>query len=300
MKVVADQVAVFGASGMLAHDLIAAFRQRGAAVILADLQATTISGLPVCAVDITDRNAVLSFIQTAQATAIVNCAAYTKVDDAESNSALTYAVNAAGAGHIAEAAARARAQLVHISTDYVFGGRTDIKQPIAEDAICAPLGVYGSSKYYGELLVQRLCENSAIVRTSWLHGTNGPNFIDTMVRLAAERTEVKVVDDQIGSPTWTGWLADVIVKLVEKKQKGIFHASSQGDVSWYDLAVEIFKRIDKPMRVERQTTAELNRPAPRPAYSTLAVAKLERSLQIQCPTWQEDIAAHLKARGLLV
>ncbi len=294
-------VLITGALGMLGQDLQRALARTDARLVLADIRETT-NGAAVIPSDITDPKAVDAMVREAQPDWIVNCAAYTNVDQAESDYANAFAVNAIGPANLARALKKQGGKLLHISTDYVFGGGsapTPDRQPLSEDAPLAPCGIYGISKRFGDELTMSILPETqyVIVRTSWLHGRNGPNFVRTMLRLGCEQPEIRVVDDQIGSPTWAGWLAVVIVELITRDATGIFNASSRGNISWYDFACEIFRQAGVQIRVNRWTTAELNRPTPRPAFSTLDVTKLEKFLGITCPDWRQDIASHLRDLG---
>ncbi len=271
--------------------------------MLSDIRDGEVAGVPVAACDVTKEDEVYAFVQESPPAWIINCAAYTKVDDAEIEQELAFKVNAIGPGNLASAAARGASRMLHISSDYVFGGLGSEKRerkPITEDADTLPCGIYGQSKRFGDELVRRtLPQRYCIARTSWLHGVHGPSFVAAILRLAAERDELKIVDDQIGSPTWTVLLAEVIVGLVARDARGIYNVSSRGDISWYEFAKEIVALSGRETRLGTQTTEELNRPAPRPAYSTLSLEKLENFLGIQCPTWKEGLRGHLEQCGEL-
>ncbi len=286
---------------MLAGDLVPQLAAAGVELELVDVRRGQRAGRTINALDITDEKAAKKAIQSAKPNWIVNCAAYTQVDNAEKEYDAAFNVNAAAVGSLARIAREARIPMMHISTDYVFGGAkagSEHRSPIAEDAPLSPCGIYGQSKRFGEDLLQSILpEQHLLVRTSWLHGIHGPNFIDTMLRLAGEKTSLKVVNDQHGSPTWTGWLASTLVKLLAKNARGVYHASSRGNITWFDFAKEIFHQAQLPMEILPQTSAELNRPAPRPPYSVLDVTKIERALGEVCISWQECIAQHLAARA---
>jgi dTDP-4-dehydrorhamnose reductase len=213
-------------------------------------------------------------VRAARPDVVVNCAAWTAVDDAETHEDLAYQVNAMGAAHLAEACASGhgggQTRLVHISTDYVFAG--DGRTPYAEHAPVAPRTAYGRSKLAGEQAVLRLLPRAGyVVRTAWLYGAHGSNFVATMIRLERERPTVNVVDDQRGQPTWTADVARQVVALVRSGgAAGIFHATSSGEASWYDLAREVFTVLGAdPDRVRATSSSRYVRPAPRPAYSVL-------------------------------
>ena len=201
---------------------------------------------------------------------VVNVAAWTAVDDAEAHEARAFSVNAVGAANLARASSVAGARMVQVSTDYVFAG--DATTPYAEDAPLAPRSAYGRTKAAGEWAVRtHLPSASWVVRTAWLYGAHGPNFVKTMARSAADRDTVSVVDDQHGQPTWTVDLARAIVRMVEADAPfGIYHGTSGGETTWFEFARAIFAELGlDPARVSPTTTQAFPRPAPRPAYSVL-------------------------------
>ncbi len=273
---------VTGAGGMLGQDLVHAARAAGHDPV----------ALSRAQLDVTDPAAVAAAVAHASPDAIVNCAAWTDVDGAESERAAASAVNGAGAGHVAVAAADAGAPLVHVSTDYVFDGRA--REPYRESAPTAPRSAYGATKLEGEQAVERAGGEHTIARSSWLFGAGGPNFVETMLRLGAEREAVSVVTDQVGCPTFTGHLAEALVALAEAGPRGLVHVAGGGSCSWHDFAVEIFAQAGVVCRVEPATTAEMARPAPRPAFSVLAS---ERDEAPRLPDWREGLAAYLAARA---
>lgn len=289
------RILLTGAGGMLARELAPLLKERGAQVVLS---ARSPSEGAELALDITDEAQTRSVVESVRPDSIINCAAYTKVDLAETDYQNALGVNAVGAANLAAAAKRAKSKLVHISTDYVFGNASlEKREPFVEEAPVSPCGMYGHSKRLGEDFIRSVYpEGSVIVRTSWLHGIHGNNFIDTMLRVGKERGEVKVVNDQFGSPTWTGWLSEVIIGLLEKNATGVFHASSEGEISWFDFAKEIFLQAQMPVNVLPQSTEELNRPAPRPPYSVLSSKKVESLLGIKPFSWKESIERHLEKR----
>ncbi len=274
---------VLGAHGMLGRQLVPVLESAGHQV--------TGSDRPTC--DLTDLSAIERLTAELRPGFIVNCAAYTKVDDAEKEASLALQVNSIAARNVAIAARKIDSRLSHISTDYVYGGNRPAV-PVVETDPVEPCGVYGYSKYLGDELVRLTYpENSTILRTSWLHGAHGPNFVQTIFRLAHERPELKVVDDQFGSPTWAGWLSDTIARLIAKFEPGVFHASNRGAISWFDFATAICALSGSRCKVLPQSTAELARPAPRPAYSVLDCSKLERLLGEPCQSWEEGLKEHL-------
>jgi dTDP-4-dehydrorhamnose reductase len=273
---------VTGAGGMLGQDLVHAARAAGH-----DPVAPSRAQL-----DVTVRAAIAAAVAHAAPDAIVNCAAWTDVDGAESERAAASAVNGAGAGHVAVAAADAGASLVHVSTDYVFDGRAH--EAYRESAPTGPLSAYGATKLEGEQAVERAGGEHTIARSSWLFGAGGPNFVETMLRLGAERDAVSVVTDQVGCPTFTGHLAEALVAIAAEGPRGLVHVAGAGSCSWHDFAVEIFAQAGVDCRVDPATTAEMARPAPRPAFSVLAS---ERADAPRLPDWREGLAAYLAARA---
>lgn len=257
---------------MLGQDVLRAAGDRGVGLTHGEL-------------DVTDAMAVANALA---GSTVINCAAYTDVDGAESDSEAAHAVNADGARNVAEAAAR----VIYVSTDYVFDGSK--RRPWVESDPVAPLGAYGESKLAGEQAVADATDAYAIVRTAWLFGAGGRNFVDTMLALGADRDEVSVVTDQVGCPTWTGHLAGALVELAERPQDtGIHHIAGAGSCSWNELAIEVFDRAGIDCRVLPTTTAAFPRPAPRPAYSVLAS---ERPEPLLLPAWQDGVAAYLATR----
>lgn len=245
-----------GAAGMLGHDLVALLAP-GHEVTAVDLD-----------VDVTDPAAVRTCVRDARPEAVFHLAAWTDVDGAEAREAEAHAVNADGAGNVAAAAAEVGAAVVYPSTDYVFDGRKGA--PYAEDDPPRPLGAYGRTKLAGERAAAAAHpEGVRVARTAWLYGRAGRNFVDTMRRLGAERDEVAVVDDQEGSPTWTRDLAPALVALLDQPP-GVYHTAGGGSVTWAGFAEAILAEAGLGCRVRRITTAELGRPAPRPAMSALA------------------------------
>jgi dTDP-4-dehydrorhamnose reductase len=274
---------VTGAAGMLGHKVVARAQELGHEVTAAD----------VAEFDLTDAAATDAFVARARPAAVVNCAAWANVDAAEAAEDAALAINGAGAGNAARAAAAVGARIVHISTDYVFDGNGE--RPWIESDPVAPLGAYGRTKLDGERQVAAANAEHAIVRTAWLFGVGGPNFVDTMLKLAADRDEISVVTDQVGCPTWTGHLAPALVDLAERRSDvGIFHGAGAGRCSWNELAIETFDRAGVACRVLPTTAAQFKRPAPRPAWSVLGT---ERDPGIELPPWQEGLQGHLDERS---
>ena len=251
---------VTGAGGMLGTDLVAALAARGEPVV----------GMDRASLDVTDAAAVTEAIAGSRPDVVVNCAAWTAVDDAEKSEARALAVNAGGAANLAAGCAALGSRLVQLSTDYVFAG--DAGRPYAEDDVPAPRTAYGRTKLAGERAVlDRLPGSAHVVRTAWLYGAHGPSFVRTMIKLQDQRPAVEVVDDQHGQPTWTVDVAAQIIALVHSAAvPGVYHATSSGQTTWFGLAREIFSLLGAdPARVRPIPSSALPRPAPRPAYSVL-------------------------------
>ena len=251
--------------------------------------------------DITDADHVRRVIAAAEPRAVINCAAWTDVDAAETAEAAATAVNADGAGNVARAAAETGARIVHVSTDYVFDGERQhagdgTGEPWVESDAVNPIGAYGRSKLAGEEQVAAAADDHVIVRAAWLYGAGGRNFVDTMLALGAERDEVSVVTDQVGSPTWTVHLAEGLVELAERGDVGILHATGGGACSWYELAVEVFDRAGLRCRVLPTTSDRFPRPARRPAYSVLGTERAEAPV---LPPWPDGVAAYLSEKAVV-
>lgn len=275
-------ILVIGAKGMLGQDLMALFGPGARGVDLEDI-------------DITSLESVQKVLFTIRPRVVINAAAYTDVDGCETNQELAMQVNGEGVAHLAMATSEIGAKLVQVSTDYVFDGGKG--SPYLEDEPTAPLSVYGESKLAGEMNA-RFNPDHVIVRTQWLYGINGKNFVETMLRLATEKKELAVVDDQIGSPTWTVDLALAIKALVEKDCRGIYHAANAGFCSWNEFARAIFAESGLDVTVNPMSTKDLGRPAPRPLYSTLDCGRLTRDTGFQPQPWREALKHYLKLRRL--
>jgi len=244
------------------------------------------------ALDVTDEEAVRARMADERPGAVVNCAAWTDVDGAQEHMREALEVNANAAGHVARAAAEQGTRMVHVSTDYVFDGSKGA--PWLESDPVGPLQSYGATKLGGEFGVAVGNPDHAVVRSAWLFGAGGANFVDTMLRLGTQRDEVAVITDQIGSPTWIGHLAAALVTLAaHSSATGTFHVAGAGACSWHELCIETFRQAGVDCRVLETTSAAFPRPAPRPAYSVLAT---ERADAPRLPPWQEGLAAHLAER----
>lgn len=232
---------------------------------------------------------------------IINCAAYTQVDRAETDAAIADAVNGAAPGLLAAAAARAGARLLHVSTDFVFNGRQT--RPYRETDTPDPLSVYGRSKLAGEQAVAAALPDAVILRTAWVYGVHGRNFVKTMLRLAQQGTPLRVVADQVGSPTWAADIAAVLLRLITADARGLYHFASAGHTSWHGFAQAILEEAAaagfslRTTAVEPIPTTAWPTPAARPAWSVLDTGKLERLLGLTIPAWRDSLANMLKELG---
>ena len=273
-------IVVVGANGMLGRDLMIQLGDRARGIDIEDIDVTSLES--------TER-----VLKTLRPSVVINCAAYTDVDGCETDIEKAMQVNGEGVAHLAMATRFIDARLVQVSTDYVFDGSKGA--PYDEDDAPNPMSIYGESKLAGEMNAA-FNPNHLIVRTQWLYGLYGKNFVETMLRLAGEKDQLSVVDDQIGSPTWTVDLARVIIDLVDKGQQGIYHAANSGFCSWNEFARAIFEEAGLTVTVKGMTTEELNRPAKRPLYSTLDCNKLEKELGYKPQSWRNALKAYLALR----
>jgi len=266
---------------MLGRDVVRAARLAGHEVIASDRGK----------LDVTDAEAMKRAAQSAVPGAIVNCAAYTDVDRAEAEPEAAMRVNAQGARNVAAAAALVDASVLYVSTDYVFDGLKE--SPYLESDNPNPLGSYGASKLAGEIDTAAVNPHHHLIRTSWLFGTGGRNFVETMLDLGSRLGEVSVVTDQVGCPTYTPHLAEGIVRVLGSRSYGLHHMSAAGQCSWYDFAVAIFDRARISCSVLPTTTDRTSRPAPRPAYSVLAT---ERDDAVYMPAWEAGLDDYMDER----
>lgn len=251
----------------------------------------------VAELDITDADAIRQFVNDNQIDGIINCAAYTAVDKAESNEELCTKLNAEAPAYLAQAIDERGGWMVQVSTDYVFDGTNHT--PYREDEDTCPNSVYGSTKLVGELNVQKLCRQSMIIRTAWLYSTFGNNFVKTMLRLGREKNELGVIFDQIGTPTYARDLAVAIMAAVSKGiVPGIYHFSNEGVISWYDFtkAIHRIAGIDT-CHVLPLHTSEYPTPAARPHYSVLDKTKIKETYGIEIPYWEESLKECISALG---
>jgi len=272
---------IAGAAGMLGRDVMLAAGNAGHDVV----------GFGRAELDVTNPAGLDKKFEMERPDVVVNCAAWTDVDGAEESEQAAFAVNGTGAGNIAAAAAKVGASIVLISSDYVFDGAKGA--PYVESDQVAPLSAYGRTKLAGEEATAAANKRHFIVRSAWLFGIGGGNFVETMLRLAADHGEVLVVRDQVGSPTYTWHLAYGVVRLIEGIEFGIHHMAAAGQCSWYEFAREIFEQAKVECKVLSGTTEMLGRPAPRPPFSALTS---QREHAIRLPSWQDGLAGYLAQR----
>ena len=275
------RLVVTGAAGMLGHRVVEVARERGHEV----------TGTDIDDLDLLDAPAVAQRFATWAPEAVIHCAAFTDVDGAEEREELATRVNAEAPANVVAAVP----YVVAVSTDYVFAG--DATEPYLEDAEPAPRTAYGRSKLAGEHAVRAAGGQHAICRTAWLYGAGGKNFVDTMLRLASERDELRVVGDQVGSPTWTGHLAPALIEVAERRLAGIHHLTGDGRCSWADLARATFEEAGVSCRVVDIATSEYPMPTPRPAFSVLAQARADT---VALPAWRDGLRGHLSERKVSV
>lgn len=292
------KVFVTGVNGQLGHDVVFDLQKRGIQAVGSDLapDCASIPELDYEPLDITNAAAVQETLKRIHPDAVIHCAAWTAVDAAEepANQAKVHAVNAEGTAHIAQACAQTGCKLMYISTDYVFDGQGDTPwQPDCKDY--APLNVYGQSKLEGELSVAQTKERFFIVRTAWVFGQNGNNFVKTMLKLSQTHDTLRVVCDQIGTPTYTPDLARLLVDMIQTDKYGYYHAANEGGyISWYDFACEIFRQAGRPVKVLPVTTAEYGlSKAKRPFNSRLDKSKLLQMGFQPLPDWKDALKRYL-------
>ena len=283
------KVIVIGDQGMLGQDLVPRLKGTGFQV----------KGLDIEQLDITQYDLIMPILKPFNPNIIINCAAYTAVDKAESEPDLAFAVNRDGVANLARFCDTLDIPLIHISTDYVFDGQAE--KPYREDNPAHPIGVYGKSKWEGEEAIRSRLKKHLIVRTAWLYGIHGKNFMDTILRLSCEKDELTIVSDQIGCPTWSGDLADALVRLVqyiEKEQDnvawGTYHFCGQGKTSWYDFACAIIEEANKRETIKRSRilpipTCDYPTPAKRPFWSVMDCSKIQNQFDIQPLHWKEGL-----------
>ena len=278
------KVLVTGAKGQLGYDVINELTKRGHIAV----------GVGINEMDITDPVSVERVITETAPDGVIHCAAYTAVDAAEDNVDLCRRVNAEGTVNIAKVCKALDCKLMYISTDYVFNGQGE--RPWEPDDEREPLNVYGQTKYEGELAVEKLAKYF-IVRIAWVFGVNGKNFIKTMLNLGRTRDTLTVVDDQVGSPTYTYDLARLLVDMIETEQYGRYHATNEGLCSWYEFACEIFKKAGLDVTVIPVSSDQYPAKAKRPMNSRMSKDKLDEKGFVRMPTWQDALERYLEAIG---
>jgi dTDP-4-dehydrorhamnose reductase len=273
-------ILIVGARGMLGSDLMETINHT--------LQ---VIGVDIEECDITDQKATRDTLVRMKPSWVINAAAYTQVDQCETDSEKAYKVNAEGVSNLALACKEINTKLLHVSTDYVFDGKT--KKPYREENPVNPLSVYGNSKCRGETAVQDLLDDFIIVRTGSLYGKRGVNFVNTIVKMAQERDELRVVNDQWMSPTCTVDLSEAIATLVQLSSRGIFHIVNSGFCTWYEFACKIVTITDSPCRVVPISSDELDRPAPRPAFAVLDCSKYGDVTGMALRSWEDALTDYL-------
>ena len=302
------KVLVTGVAGQLGHDVVNELCKRGIAAVGSDLapqyagiaDGSAVTTAPYVAMDITDKASVEAVFAQVQPDAVIHCAAWTAVDAAEDaeNLEKVRAINATGTKHIADMCKKLDAKMLYISTDYVFSGQGETPwDPDCADY--APLNVYGQTKLEGELAVAKTLEKFFIVRIAWVFGLNGNNFIKTMLKLSEKYDTLRVVSDQIGTPTYTLDLSRLLADMIASEKYGYYHATNEGGfISWYDFACEIFRQAGKAMTVNPVTTEEYGlSKAARPYNSRLDKSKLTENGFQKLPAWQDALARYLKEIG---
>lgn len=280
------KILVTGVKGQLGHDLMNELAKRNIDAV----------GVDVEEMDITDADACRRVIAESQVDAVMHCAAYTAVDAAEDNSELCRLVNGKGTENIAKVCKDLDIKMLYVSTDYVFDGQGE--RPWEPEDACDPLNVYGLSKYEGEMAVKENLSKFFIVRIAWVFGVNGKNFIKTMLRLGEERKKVSVVNDQIGSPTYTYDLARLLVDMILTDKYGIYHATNEGLCSWYEFACEIFKQAGMDqVEVTPVGSDEFPAKAKRPSNSRMSKDKLDQMGFTRLPSWQDALSRYLECLG---
>ncbi|HDV8360442.1 dTDP-4-dehydrorhamnose reductase [Bacillus cereus] len=276
------KVLVTGAKGQLGQDVVSLLKE----------QTWEVFGFGREELNITDEKQVSEKVLLIQPDIIIHTAAYTQVDQAESDEEAAFKVNAEGTKYLAQAAEAVGAKFCYVSTDYVFDGTKDT--PYKADDQTNPQTVYGKSKLVGEQYTQEYCSKSYIVRTSWVFGLYGNNFVKTMLRLAEENKELGIVHDQVGSPTYTTDLARFIISLVQTDKYGVYHGSNSGVCSWYEFAKEIFKQSNIEIVINPLKTEDFPRPAARPKYSVLDKGMIEENGFESLQNWKEALKDFLK------
>ena len=283
-------VLVLGARGMLGQELVDTVGVR-----LGDGPTTGVIAWDVDELDIRDGHAVRAALHDLCPSTVVNAAAYTQVDGCETHVEEAMAVNSVGPANLARACEGIGAQLVHFSTDFVFDGRAD--QPYATDARAHPLSVYGRSKWDGECAIRASGVEHLVIRTSWLFGPRGANFVEAILGKVSSGEPLRVVGDQFGRPTYAVDLAEAVVRLLDAEVRGTLHFANDGQCSWYEFAERIVKGAGLSIGIERIVSAELDLPAPRPAFSVLDLSRYIETTGHTPPAWEDALSRYLSARA---
>lgn len=290
------KVMITGANGQLGRALyeLLASESKVTLILTGSASSAKEAPFPIYPLDITDREVVSSFVREQNPDVIINCAAYTKVDLCESNEAEALKINGDGPRYLARSAKEVDAKLIHVSTDYVFDGKA--KKPYIETDKTNPVSAYGRTKLAGEQAVMEEWDKVFIVRTAWLYG-DGKNFVKTMLSLADTHKELRVVNDQYGTPTTTVELANMLWYLAKTEQYGIYHGTCEGSTTWYEFAKEIFRVFHKQVIVHPVTSEEYNATADRPEYSVLDNHKLNTETDYRMKDWKEALLDYGKRYG---
>lgn len=288
------KILISGANGQLGNELINILKNGKSE--LGNISSTYVGSNVIAAdvdnFDITNQGIIEEFLSSHRPDMVINCAAMTNVDGCETNEETAMRVNALGPRNLAIACNKEGIKLVHISTDYVFDGAA--KVPYREWDLCNPLSIYGKSKYMGEELVKQFCEKYFIIRTAWMYGCVGKNFVKTMLKLGREKSEIKVVNDQFGNPTNANDLAYHILKIAETENYGTYHCTGAGEVSWYTFAKKIMEYANLSCKVIPCTTEEFPTPAKRPAFSALDNLMLKSTVGDEMRPWDEALEMYIK------
>lgn len=282
------KILVTGYSGQLGYDVVRYGRTQGLNMV----------GISSKDVDLSLEKEVTSYIEKIKPDAIIHCAAYTAVDQAEEDTEKCWDINVNGTKYLSNAAKSIKAKFMYISTDYVFNGEGD--NPFKETDSPMPIGYYGKTKYEGEKVVQHILKEWFIVRISWVFGINGNNFVKTMLRLSDTHKQLNVVGDQIGSPTYTFDLAKLLIEMIQSTEYGVYHATNEGFCSWAEFAKEIFKESNKNVKVESISSEQYPTRAVRPKNSRMTKSKLVKKGFTPLPTWEDAVKRYVKELKLEV
>ncbi|VAX13540.1 dTDP-4-dehydrorhamnose reductase [hydrothermal vent metagenome] len=282
------KILITGAGGQLGHEILHMLQNKGVKAI----------GIGRKDVDFSQPQQVAAYIASQRADWVINCAAYTQVDKAEDDAELAFRVNRDAAKAVAEGVQSYAGRLLQVSTDFIFDGKQS--HPYRENDKAAPLGIYGQSKWEGEQAVRKILPQAIILRTAWVYGAHGNNFVKTILRLASEREELGIIDEQVGNPSWTFDISQVMYALIEKDCAGIYHFSNEGAASWYDFALAIVEEAQslgfafKIRTVNPIPTHAYPTPAARPAYSVLSKEKIRAEINYKIPHWRESLKTMLQ------